>query len=213
MARCHLNWRSKTDKIHTSFSNLRHKFVFSKNAQKQLQWIVHVKRNAMQQTRSELLLWLFCHNFIKMAVWIRVQLMRQWNIFHSKGAKSRSSGDSRGMLLLTRTYEWNLRPKRKGIWAKNPSTVNKVWLQPFNIRHYHRVAPCAHCQKRRWFLYRPWVRCVKEDGWWRPLKEHYRDNHWGSICQPRESMDHLFLCDKDATYASINELNPLQLIE
>ena len=28
-----------------------------------------------------------------------------------------------------------------------------------------------------------------------------------------ESMDHLFLSDEDATYAAINELKPLQLIE
>ena len=172
MARCHPNWRSKTGKIHSSFSNIPHKFNLSKTAQKQLQWIVHVKRNTMQQTRSELLLWLFCQSVIKMAVWIRVQLMWQWNIFHSKGAKSRSSGDSRGMLMLIRTHEWNLRPKRKGIRAENPSTVKKVWLQPFNLLHYHSVAPCAHCRKRRWFLYRPWVRCVKKDGWWRSLKEH-----------------------------------------
>ena len=28
-----------------------------------------------------------------------------------------------------------------------------------------------------------------------------------------ESMDHLFLSDEDATYAAVNELEPLQLIE
>ena len=172
MARCHPNWRPKTGKIHSSFSNLRHKFVYSKTAQKQMQWIVHVERNTMQRTRSELLLCLFCHSVIKMAVWIRVQLMRQWNIFHSNGAKSRSSGDSRGMLLLIRTYEWTLWPKIKVIRAENPSKVKKFWWQPFNIRHYHSVAPCDHCRKRHWFLYRPWVRCVKNDGWWRSLKGH-----------------------------------------
>ena len=68
------------------------------------------------------------------------------------------------MLLLIQTYAWNLWPKRKGIRAEEPSTVKKVWWQPFNIRHYHRVSPCAHCQMRCWFLYRPWVRCVKNDG-------------------------------------------------
>ena len=109
-------------------------------------------------------LWLFYHNVIKMAIWIRVQMMRQWNILHSKGSKSRSSGDSRGMLLLIPTHEWTLRKKRKGIWDKNPSTVKKVWWHPFNLRHYHSVAPCTNCQMRRWFLYWPWVRYVKKDG-------------------------------------------------
>ena len=28
-----------------------------------------------------------------------------------------------------------------------------------------------------------------------------------------ESMDHLFLSDEDATYAAVNEIDPLQLIE
>ena len=109
-------------------------------------------------------LWLFCHIVIKMAVWIRVQMMRQWNIFHSKGAKSRSYGDSQGMLMLIWTYKWNLWPKRKVIQAENPSTVKKVWWHPFNLRHYHMVSPCSHCRMRHWFLYWPWVRYVKKDG-------------------------------------------------
>ena len=190
-----------------------HKFNFSKTAQKQLQWIVHDKRNAMQQTRSELLLWLFFHSVIKMTIWKRVQLMWQWNIFHSKGAKSRSSGDSRGVLLVIGPYEWNLWPKRKGIRAEKPSTVKKFWWQPFNLRHYHSVATWTQSRKRLWFLYQPWVRCVKKDGWWRSLKEHLCGNHWRSICRLRKSMDYLFLSDKNATYAAVNELGPLELIQ
>ena len=110
----------------------------------------------------------------------RISLVTFLSQCHKNGRLNKGAIDAameyfpfkRSQIKVIWTYKWTLRPKRKGIRAENPCTVNKFLWQPFNICHYHSVATCAHCRKRRWFLYRPWVRWLKKDGWWRSLKEH-----------------------------------------